>query len=479
MSGSAFGNLHYVFWDDAVIERQENLKRTWYGFEKEAGNPVFTKKYDWEGNIGPYTADPIRTADGYRLFYGTYGGKNSDYPSGLAMSDDGINWNRLDHWSDGIDDNAQINCPFPDGGHLFPGYGYVGISFYRKTDTSPYPCIRVKKSKDGMHWETVENSEWVGPSDVLNLIWDERRSVYVLYYKLWKLAGRKTDGTPFCAYFPGFDPDERGEIFHAEGYSVLPERKWIDVDLECSSPILGDDGGGGKITRDVRMYRVIARAETDDLIHWRDERIIVGSPTDSADDQTYGMFVRYRPELQMYTAYLQQFNAISGHISPLFGWSYDGIRFEIRYGHPLLTVGADGEWDAGMVLVTQNTMTIDNRSCLYYGALALDHTKPDGEQVGGIGRAWMRKDGYVSVTGDLLVTKPVTVLSDRVFFNLRGRADVELQTSDGAVLARFSVSGDSPSLVPEGISLREYRDKQVRFAFSLKDGELYSFGFVK
>lgn len=470
--------MQYAFWDDTVIDSETNLKHTWHSFEKETGNPVFTKKYDWEGNIGPYTAYTIQTPEGYRLFYGTYGGKNGDYPVGLAESEDGFNWHRFDQWTDSIDDGAQMNSAYLDEGHLFEGYPYLGISFFRKTETSPYPCIRVKRSKDGMHWETVENSEWVGPSDVLSLIWDERRGCYVLYYKLWKLAGQKTDGSSFCAYFPGFLPSDHGDIFHAEGYAVLPERKWVDVDLVCRSPILGDDGGGGKITKDVQMYRVIARAESRDLLHWSKEEVIITSPTDSADNQTYGMYVRYQPEFQLYTAFLQQFNAISGHIEPLFAWSYDGVHFEIRYDHPLLTVGKEGEWDAGMVLISQNTLPLGTKNCLYYGALAQGHSKPDSEQVGGIGRAWMRRDGYVSVSGELLVTKPVKVLSDRVFFNLCGSAEVEVQTPDGVELLRFTVSGDHPELIPEGVSLKAFYGKELRFIFHLGKAELYSFGFL-
>ncbi len=465
-----------LFLDDEYIEHSENITRTFHPFEKEIGNPVFVKKYDWEG-IGPYGSAVFEQDGRYVMFYVTYGGKKSDYPSGIAFSSDGINWERGDEWTSSIDDDAQCTGIMYDNGRLWKGYNYIGASFYRRSKRPDVPCMRFKRSVDGIHWEDTDIPEWTGPSDVYYMLWDDVRKKYVMYYKLWKLSGITTDGEAFCAYFPGFDYKESEGVFHAYGYSVLPERKDIDVYLKNEDTEKSQDGGGGLVCKSITMIRIIARAESADLREWTDERVII-EPADDAPlgDQTYGMSVKY--ENGVYIAHLSHFNAVDGHIQQQLAWSYDGINFNINNDGYLLSCGKGDDWDRGMVSLSVDSIEKDGRICAYYGATDLDHTVCDVDYKGGVGRAWLRREGYASISGGTLVTKPIRVTGKSLSFNMKGKLKISVTDENNNKICEYAVSGDNDRITPEGMDLTEYMGKEIRLELNVENCELYSAGFT-
>jgi hypothetical protein len=465
-----------LFLDDNFIERCVGAKRTFYSFEKESGNPIITKKYDWEG-IGPYRASTeVHPDGGYFMWYATFGGKKGDYPTGYMRSQDCINWVRHPVWLDSIDDGAAACGAQYDLGHHFGEYKYIGIAFYRYEDGIPDPHVRFKRSKDGMHWEYFDgNPFWVGPSDVYFPMWDPLRKKYVLYYKLWKFAGETLDGKRFKCYFPGFDTEIKKNTFRGYGLSVLPERRYVDVTLKYSGGS-NNDGGGGVVNTSVTMVRVLARAESADFVHWDNEQIIVEPPDDAPlGDQSYGMSVRFYNGL--YLGFLNHFNGMNGHIRPVLAWSYDGIHFNINYDHYLIDCGDKGQWDAGMVLCGNMMDGVGDRLCLYYGGTDHDHSRPDSELTGGIGRAWIRKEGFASLTGGVIITKPIMISKNRLSLNMRGQAGVELIDVDGTVLAKARAAGDHARIMPD-IDLKPFMGRSLSLSvrFDLSEGELYSLG---
>jgi len=469
-------NIHrMLFLDDTALEHSEGTERTFHAWKKECGNPIIVKKYDWEG-IGPYNAHTEAHPDGgYCMWYGTYGGKNSDYPTGYMRSQDGINWIRHPVWLNTIDDGAQAGGGQFDEGHNFGEYKYIGIAIYRFEDGIPDPHIRFKRSKDGIHWEYFPgNPYWIGPSDVFSFVWDPVRRKYILYYKLWKLAGETLDGKPFKCYFPGFDTTAGKDSFRGWGYAVLPERRNVDVTLKYDGNS-SHDGGGGVVNSSVTMIRIIARAESTDFVHWENEQVIIEPPADAPlGDQSYGMSVRWYNGL--YLGFLSHFNGINGHIRPVLAWSYDGINFKVNYGSYLLDCDK-GQWDGGMVGCGSILNSVGDRLCMYYGGTDTDHTRPDTELIGGIGRAWLRKEGFASLSGGLIVTKPIQISKERLSLNMRGKISVELINEDGSVLTSARVAGDHARIVPE-IDLAPYQGQVLRFRLNMQKGELYSLGLA-
>ena len=182
--------------------------------------------------------------------------------------------------------------PFEDRGRNFGEYWYLGVSIYRKTDRIPAVHVRVKKSKDRVHWENFESDKyWIGP-DVLSVLWDDNIKKYVMYYKLWIVEGKTSTGDWFLNYFTGFKPSIEGRIYKVEGLSVLPEKRYISEKLEYGGGT-EKDGGGGFTDEKVTMIRIIARAESSDFINWEKESVIIEPPLGAPlGDQSYGMDVK-------------------------------------------------------------------------------------------------------------------------------------------------------------------------------------------
>lgn len=465
------GQNSLLFLDDHDLEQAWDTVRTFHQCEKEVGNPVLTKKLAWEG-IGPYSpcAEP-HPDGGYNLFYGTYGGKNSDYPSGYMYSADGINWTRRSEWLNTIDDGAQACVTRYDAGCNFGEWRYLGMAFFRSAPGISEPHIRFRRSRDGINWEPFPgNPYWIGPSDVYSFMWDPNRNKYVLYYKLWKLAGETLAGESFVSYFPGFDPEEGKDTFRAQGYAVLPERRPVDVTLKYAGSS-ANDGGGGYVSSSITMIRIVARAESVDFVHWDHEQVIIEPPEDAPlGDQSYGLFVRMYQGL--YLGWLSHFNGVSGLIRPLLAWSRDGVHFSVNYDQYLLD-SEKGNWDGGMIAGSELLTDIDRRLCLYYGGIDIDHTMSDREMTAGIGRAWLRRDGFVSLSGGEITTRPFRITRNRLALNMSGRIRVTVLDKDGAVLHQTVASGDHERIIPD-LELDAYGGLYLRFRLDLREGALYA-----
>ena len=125
-----------------------------------------------------------------------------------------------------------------------------------------------------------------------------------------------------------------------------------------------------------------------------------------------------------------------------------------------------------------------------------DHLDPHakGQLKSGIGRAVLRRDGWVSADADLtggqLITPPVTFSGHRLELNATtgggGSIQVELLTENNHPIPGFTkqqchlVTGNSVSLPVSWNSnskLANMAGKTIRLRFYLKDCQLYAFRF--
>lgn len=77
--------------DDYLVDKKENIKRTYHSFTKYQENPVLVADKPWEGRIAYVygTVLPNEEANGYRIWYQSWGG---EYANLYATGKDGLTW---------------------------------------------------------------------------------------------------------------------------------------------------------------------------------------------------------------------------------------------------------------------------------------------------------------------------------------------------------------------------------------------------
>ncbi len=144
--------------------------------------------------------------------------------------------------------------------------------------------------------------------------------------------------------------------------------------------------------------------------------------------------------------------------------------------------GNGGRNDGGYICeFTQGPLRINDELIYYYGASSWgkNHLDPVRLTGGGIFRARLRVDGFVSVDGGELTTKPLAFAGENLFVNAVGPVAVELLDVDGKLLGRQILRGDSLAhkVLAGGRSMKQLAPAGVarlRFKIS-EDAALYSF----
>lgn len=141
-----------------------------------------------------------------------------------------------------------------------------------------------------------------------------------------------------------------------------------------------------------------------------------------------------------------------------------------------------GRNDGGYVTeFSQGPLRLGDELIYYYGCSSWGKKKPRDVRVsgGGIFRARLRVDGFVSVDGGTLTTKPLTFHGRDLFVNGVGPIGVEALDADGKSLGAAEANEDSlrHRIVFDGKSLRDLAPGGVvRLRFTVRDGGgLYSF----
>jgi hypothetical protein len=108
--------------------------------------------------------------------------------------------------------------------------------------------------------------------------------------------------------------------------------------------------------------------------------------------------------------------------------------------------GADGHSDGGYLTeFSQGPLRLGDELIYYYGASSYGKNQPDSRRVagGGIFRSRLRLDGFVSVDGGTLTTKPLVVPGNRLCVNAVGPVRVAVLNAQSELLAVADVAGDS------------------------------------
>lgn len=449
-----------LFVDSYLVDASDNVVRTYHPFEKDSQNPVLTATEPWEGTkIYLYgTVLPNESGTGYRMWH-----KNLVLPHEswdfmirtlYTESTDGVHWTKPDlgfHlWMGSTDNNifytriaandltSVIHTPWdPD-----PNRAYKFINHVRE----PLSGYHVGWSPDALNvTDAPQNPVLTAGGDVGHFIWDPHQQLYVGYVKVRHPGGN--------------DSTDR---------------------------------------------RSVARTESADLINWTapqpvlwpdpfDDRIESEGPHHA---HMYGMPVF--PYQTMYLGLLWIFRATDptfdnngpSHVELVS--SRDGFNWKREDGNRprLLDHGLPGGWDAGQVYTSKHPVLIGARLWLYYGGCDNEHNVDLNNMVCSIGRASLRKDGFVSMdagaVSGTITTKKLSNCSGRLRINynaVSGWLAVEVQDENGNVIQGYSqadcdpLTGDSLDQPVTWSTLTELptTTEPIRLRFTLQNASLYSF----
>lgn len=502
------GNSRQLFLDDRLVASSTGLERTWHEPTK-AADPVMTKAHPWEG-LGPYVYGTVlrdQASGQFKLWYNSYVGGRPDYFTCYATSQDGLHWERpaCDAVQDprlppgnnavllgsGLPDYRQCVSPSvmfrPD--EPDPARRYAMVYW----DTNAGSVVKffglcLAFSPDGIHWTNYTgNPVFEGASDVVDAQYDPIGKRYLLHYKIWRVDGevvasKLPRGTARnVSYWPIWDPEK------LTGEEVRYQGRMIDFSLDDTSPIIGSVD----FAREPTYRRVVARAESKDLIHWTNARLVADLPQagDPPGLTTYGMSTfSYEGR---FLGLLRVFH--DGHEIDLeLMASDDDLTWKRTTPRkPFIPLGAKGSFDAGMVVSANAPVVVGDELWFYYGAFKGHHEVAEADQACAIGLARLRRDGFASLaagaTAGELVTVPLQSEGSRLVINAAataGELAVEIRNADGKPQAGFAFA-DCDKFQGDAVShtvtwrgkreLEQFRGKPIQLAFRLKNARIFAF----
>lgn len=504
-----------LLFDEHTVARTSNLTQQFFPAAKHPANPVMTRTEAWEGT-GPYPWGTSLMQDPQtrelRLWYVAFEPATNFYRWGYATSRDMLTWTKPNLGQATYQGKPASNC-LSVGAHpekacssiardprpqTPPARRYLGIRF-------TYAGERVAFSPDGIKWTEYEhNPVWHVPSDIIHVMWDERRNCFTAYYKLWELKGTRVmdDGReqPFVAQMSTFTPKkiapDKTEFeapvvhFHPDSAAEVKDETFV---LRAGNQGK-DDGGGTSLSGAWTAKRVQGWASSDDGIHWGHERVILRA--DEHDTPTAN--IQYMLVIRQGGYYLGflTLHDESGLFRIHLAHSADGLDWRRPSRRPWLDIGPAGAFDSGMVLGPAAPVSFEREQWFPYGGFDTHHDSTSTDWHSAIGMATMRLDGYASwrtsegKEGEL-VTQPFKCDGDRLFVNAdatKGSVAVEVLGEDGKPVAGFEASACKPirgeTLAKDGdgwvqwstkSDLKDVEGKTITLRFVVKDADLFAF----
>jgi hypothetical protein len=175
-------------------------------------------------------------------------------------------------------------------------------------------------------------------------------------------------------------------------------------------------------------------------------------------------------------------------VSSRDGLNWQKVPFRNEDGHPEVFLangkegGNEGRNDGGYMTELSNApIRIGDELIYYYGSSSWgkNHPRPYRVSGGGIFRARLRPDGFVSIDGGSLTTRPLSFDGSVLRLNGIGPIEVELLKTTGETLGKARVEGDSlrHEVNFGGRALRDLAtDGTARLRFAVAPGgKLFSF----
>ncbi len=468
------GTSKQLFLDDLLIENTYKIGRVIHQPKKDSRNPLMKK--EGKESPHPHFFGTVLFDNGrFRMWYSPFWGNEDFGGIAYAESNDGISWEKPSLGLVKIQGNRSNNLIFfektpqavfqPNVIKLSDGNKETGqykmLYWDRPSLDKRTHGVSVAFSNDGIHWQKYEkNPVWSTPLDRSMHRGGADDVICASYDKLTKKY------RAFRRVLPNESPVYRG-----------PEDDYFKA---------GD------------YLRVIAAAESEDLIKWENFKVILKpDQQDRADTQFYGMggfnyFGTYIGMLWIYHT-----DSEEETIDVQLATSRDGINWE-RVGNRevFLPLGQIGAFDEKMIFTGNEPLIVGDEIWMYYSGHNNKHQEPKREQtLEGIGLAKLRLDGFVSLQGKEcignLMTKVLRFKGCKLIINAKTEPDgfigVEILDENGNPIRGKTLedcdkfTGDS---VRKTVSWREkerldnLQVEPIKLRFHIKRGEIYSFQFA-
>lgn len=470
VAGPAAGPWRRLFLDAMVVERQQNLTRTFHAAEKQPGNPVIRKDKPWEGRgayAGPYLYGTILWDEGrLRMWYHAHalGG----YVNCYAESLDGLSWAKPDLGIIAFQGSQQNNLyltvtqdPNEKPPFRATGQCHNASVIKRPWERDPqkryalfcygvdYRKPRVAFSPDGLHWKFVPETAQKGlfaSGDVINFFHDPYKNRYVATYKTGNRRGR------------------------AAGVAV--SRDGLNWTKPLEGPVFGADDLDPDATQ------------------------VYGMPAFPYQGMYVGLPWIYNARWFKYGTYTDQRMYEVEKDSPCtmdvqLAWSWDMINWtRPPERRPFIPRGASGQFDSDSIYTARAPVQVGDRLFFYYGGWNGPHNSTKAEAA--IGLATLRLDGFCSMRAGAeegwLISRREPMAAPSVTINAKtepqGFVAAELLDRDNRPIPGFTradcrvFQGDSVRHVLKWKKDRfddSHLDHDKKIRFYLKDADLYSY----
>ena len=325
--------------------------------------------------------------------------------------------------------------------------------------------LHLAHSEDGLHWLAyAENPVLFGwPDTYNNFFFDERSGKYVLYMR--------------------------------------PTLRATPTDMGLTN-------------------RAMARCESNDLIHWRNEQIVLDTDDRDAppvgtikenqradgtryargrDRQIYGMTVT--PYQDLYLGFTVLYDVLTARNWLELTHSYDGIQWRREpRREPFVPVGEEGAWDSGLIVwaTVGCPVHFGDYSYVYYGGSNCDHRRKivalqDQGVLRSLGVVRVKRGRWVGyragVAEGYLLTKSFDLAHETISLNADaagGTIRVEVCDERGQPHAGFGLD-DSRPIRSDALacpiqfndqSLAQLRGRKVRLRIQLSQASAYGLAFA-
>ncbi len=433
--------------DERIVEDRWHLERFVVRLQRHAANPVIVREHPWETN-GAYAGQTLKDpkTGAFLMWYGVFDeyAYNNRLPFSynicFATSRDGVAWTKP----------------------------HLGVFDFRGSKANN--IIRLGRTKTQQIDVALkpQNSDLPGEFVAIH---NDKGGVFV---------STSSDGRAF-----DFLQEKAAVTYHSDTTNNFVYDEMDDRWLMYVRPQAYAGSGLPHVGR-----RRVAVKESGDLRRWTPERTVL-VPEENDPDYFYGMSVFRRGDL--FFGLLELYETVHHHIDMELTWSADGYHWEripVRTLGRLLEHGAEGAWDAGMVVATGDPLEIGEELWFYYGATDTAH-----DQIGtaGVGIATTKRDRLVGVRGakgahGRLLTRPFEVKGGlRLNARARGTIRVSVHTTSDSPMDGWSaadcdaISGDhlDAAVLWGKKGLNQLRGQAVRLRFHLDDAELFAFDFER
>jgi hypothetical protein len=428
------GPRKQLFLDDFLVASKSNVTRRVHPAEKHKGNPVIRQTEAWEDPFNILYGSVIRDGDKFKAWFKS--GPGVSY----AESDDGINW--IKPSLDLVTVNgARTNILFRSKDEY---HGPAALPYYHelfgvyKDTREPDPSRRYKMGFLSIDWE------YKGPREG-RFRQGQRRGLGVAGSPdgiRWQLIESfATEAICDGATHWMVDP--------ARGTTVLFGRT-LKTPPEIEAAWSGYDWFP-------RWYsgRAVGRLESPDFVKWNVTApmaapvIMTADLQDTPGTEIYSMMVF--PYESLFIGLVQVLLALPDKpaVDVQLAVSRDGKHFSrVDDRSAFITNGPVGSWDRfNQSLANNPPLIVGDEVRFYYGGRTYRHAPYDGRDTGPragcIGMATIPRDRFVSLEasfdGGEIVTKPLTLTSDRLHVNAKsdfGEIIIEALNPAGKVIVR-------------------------------------------